>query len=158
VSENKPPSVVSVRLAFIGTLNLPTHFMKQHSHHLLRGAIIIIRVLKLTGVSLGAAFLHTFRMSRWTTCIHQKNSLLLQTQWMFIVHMTFVTARMEWVRCYDLSHFNTRSYEAWHLFGTRVRINIPSPCYRPTAIRIEFRLSIYMHFTCLAPLTQRRSC
>jgi hypothetical protein len=49
VSENKPPSVVSARLAFIGTLNLPTHFiLTTFSHHLSSscGAIIIIIIIK----------------------------------------------------------------------------------------------------------------
>lgn len=44
VSENKPPSVVSVRMAFIGTLNLPTHFILTTFHiiyHLLVGQLLL---------------------------------------------------------------------------------------------------------------------
>ena len=155
MSENKPPSVVSVRLAFIGTLNLPTHFMKQHSHHLTCGAIIIIRVLKLTGVSLGAAFLHTFRMSRWTTCIHQKiacyykpSGCSLCTWPLWQLGWSEWDAMIFHILIRVLTKHDTCLAREWGL---------TSPL-RSIGLRIEFRLSIYMHFTCLAPLTQRRSC
>ena len=48
VSENKPPSVVSVRMAFIDTLNLPTHFILTTLHsiyHLLVGQLLLLLLL-----------------------------------------------------------------------------------------------------------------
>ena len=48
VSENKPPSVVSVLMAFIGTLNLPTHLILTTFniiYHLLVGQLLLLFII-----------------------------------------------------------------------------------------------------------------
>jgi hypothetical protein len=61
VSENKPPSVVSVRMAFMGTLNLPTHFILTTFHiiyHLLVGQLLLFIIIDKKSMGLLVVVFH----------------------------------------------------------------------------------------------------